>query len=793
MSKRAAPKSYLLSATYILSFIFVSFFPTVIIGQNVNFEWVKTAGNTGFDIGKLVIIDRNKYVISAGEFLGQVDFDFGPGTYNLTETGNQRDIFISKIDTGGNFIWAKQIGGNSAEELTSITNDKQGNIYITGIFQNTVDFDPGPGIVNMSSIFISTFLLKLDTNGNFIWVKQLPNRVESITLDEVNDLVLTGYFSGTKDFDPGPGTFTISTNSLNTIEVFVLKLDSAGNFIWVKQLPTNTGTYSEAFAVKTDQQENIYVSGSFGNIVDFDPGSGVFTQTSNGVQDIFVLKLDKNGSFIWAKQMGGTYSDRSFSMELDSAGNIYTTGWFQGTTDFDPGPGLFLLSTSSIFYVNAYISKLDNNGNFVYAKQLLSATASTAGRAVTVDRKGDVYFGGEFDLGQVDFDPGPGTLYYGTVFGGIYITKLDAGGNFIWTKIFEDNGGPLVRSITTDILRNIYVTGEFGSTVDFDPNPPVYNSTVNGLQDIFILKLSQCNSTLDNIQVNTCGDYILNGITYSAPGLYYQFFTNATSCDSIIQLDLSIGNIFNQITVNACSSYSWNGQLLTTSGIYRDTTRLSNGCDSITNLNLTITRITNNLNASACGSYLWKGSLLTNSGIYRDTIRLVNGCDSVVILNLVINQKPMPRLGADTILCKPGTIVLSPGTFNQYQWSNNSTGSTLHVTDTGTYWVNVTASNNCSARDTIVIRKSDQCGCALNDQTKIYANPFTSSLIVDKNTTSCEVRMNLYNGIGQLILKDKIINDGINVLQLGKLSPGMYFYVFHADGNILLKGNVIKL
>ena len=115
----------------------------------------------------------------------------------------------------------------------------------------------------MSSIFISTFLLKLDTNGNFNWVKQLPNRVESITLDEVNDLVLTGYFSGTKDFDPGPGTFTISTNSLNTIEVFVLKLDSAGNFIWVKQLPTNTGTYSEAFAVKTDQQENIYVSGSF--------------------------------------------------------------------------------------------------------------------------------------------------------------------------------------------------------------------------------------------------------------------------------------------------------------------------------------------------------------------------------------------------------------------------------------------------------------------------------------------------------------------------------------------------
>ena len=212
-----------------------------------------------------------------------------------------------------------------------------------------------------------------------------------------------------------------------------------------------------------------------------------------------------------------------------------------------------------------------------------------------------------------------------------------------------------------------------------------------------------------------------------------------------------------------------------------------------TNLTLTITRIINNLTISACGSYLWKGSPLTNSGIYRDTIRLVNGCDSVVILNLVINQKPIPRLGADTILCKPGMIVLSPGVFNQYQWSNNTTGSTLYVTDTGTYWVNVTGTNSCSARDTIVIRKSDQCGCALNEQTKIYANPFTSTLIVDKNTTNCEVRMDLYNEIGQLIIKDKIINDGLNVLQLGKLSSGMYFYGLHADGNILLKGNVIKL
>ena len=774
-----------------LSFIFIAIFPTDIIGQNVNFEWVKTAGNYEHDEAKLILIDRNKFVITAGEFVGQVDFDFGPGTYNLTAagTGNQHDIFISKIDTGGNFIWAKQIGTNSTEQVTAIINDKQGNIYIAGNFQNTVDFDPGPGVVNMTSTFTGTFLLKLDTNGYFIWVKPLPYRVESITMDELTDLVLTGFFSGTKDFDPGPGVFSISTNSLNTQDVFILKLDSAGNFKWVKQFVTNTGTLSEAFMVKTDSQENIYVTGSFGNSVDFDTGAGVLTQTSVGMQDIYVVKLNNNGALIWVKTMGGTLSDRSFSMDLDTAGNIYTTGWFQGTADFDPGPGTFLLSASG-FHINAYISKLDNNGNFIYAKQILNTTSSVAGRSITVDRKGDVYFGGEF-VGDPDFDPGPGTLHYGLI-AGVFITKLDAIGNFIWTEAFESNGGSLVRSITTDILRNIYVAGAFGLTMDVEPGPSINNISANGPSDLFILKLSQCNGSLQNLQVNSCGNYILNGITYTTAGLYYQFFTNTAGCDSIIQLDLSIGNIFNQLTVNACASYLWNGELLTTGGIYRDTIQLSNGCDSITTLNLTITRITNNLNVSACGPYLWKGNLLTNSGIYRDTIQLANGCDSIVIMNLIVNQKPMPNLGMDTIICKPGNIVLSPGGFDQYLWSNNSTGSTLQVTDTGTYWVSVTATNGCSTRDTIVIRESEQCGCAITGQTRIYTNPFTSTLMIDKNSTSCDVRMDLYNAIGQLILKNKIINDGPNILQLEKLSSGMYFYVFHADGNILSKGKVIK-
>src|SRR5690606_29098604 len=119
------------------------------------------------------------------------------------------DIFVSKLDPNGNFLWAKQMGGTDNDQGISITVDTSGNIYTTGIFRNTVDFDPGAGVYNLTAVVGNDiFISKLDANGNFLWAKQMGSggntRSNSIVLDTNGNIYTTGIFQSTADFDPGP-------------------------------------------------------------------------------------------------------------------------------------------------------------------------------------------------------------------------------------------------------------------------------------------------------------------------------------------------------------------------------------------------------------------------------------------------------------------------------------------------------------------------------------------------------------------------------------------------------------
>src|SRR5690606_9459529 len=121
--------------------------------------------------------------------------------------------------------------------------------------------------------------------------------------------------------------------------------------------------------------------------------------------DIFISKLDTNGNFLWAKSMGGVSGDYGSSITTDSSGHIYTTGAFTGTADFDPGVDEFELTSTG--GTDIFISKLDTNGNFLWAKSMGGASADN-GNSITVDSAGYIYTTGDFQ-GTADFDPGSGT------------------------------------------------------------------------------------------------------------------------------------------------------------------------------------------------------------------------------------------------------------------------------------------------------------------------------------------------------------------------------------------------
>ena len=139
--------------------------------QDVEFAWAKSMGGSFDDDGQSITVDAVGNIYTTGSFLDTIDFDPGPGTYNLSSAG-WKDIFIQKLDANGNFIWAKSMGGVSYDVGNSITIDALGNIYIIGVFEDTVDFDPGTGTYYLTSAGSrDIFIQKLDSSGNFIWAK----------------------------------------------------------------------------------------------------------------------------------------------------------------------------------------------------------------------------------------------------------------------------------------------------------------------------------------------------------------------------------------------------------------------------------------------------------------------------------------------------------------------------------------------------------------------------------------------------------------------------------------------
>lgn len=259
-----------------------------------------------------------------------------------------------------NLEWARQIGGSDLDTGYSIATDANGNVYTRGFFEGTVDFDPGPGVQNLtSSENYRTFIQKLDADGNLLWVKQTGGGNfyylhSPITVDNLGNIYIQGDFQGTIDFDPGSSTQNLTASS--GFETFIQKLDTNGNLLWVKQMGGSGEDRGNSITI--DISGNAYTTGRFEETTDFDPGSGVQNFTSGGWYDIFVQKLDPDGNFLWAGQMGGSDRNSGSSIATDFNGNVYTTGNFYGTADFDPGPSIQNLSAVGSYDI--FIQKLAN-------------------------------------------------------------------------------------------------------------------------------------------------------------------------------------------------------------------------------------------------------------------------------------------------------------------------------------------------------------------------------------------------------------------------------------------------
>lgn len=454
-----------------------------------NFQWARGFGGTNDDIGRSITIDASGNVYTTGYFAGTVDFDPRVGVTNLTSNSGSNDVFVQKMDAAGNFVWAKRFGGTNDERGYSITTDASGNVYTTGYFFGTVDFDPSAA----TTIFTSTgstdiFVQKMDASGTFIWARTFGGTNAdvgyAIRVDASGNIYTTGSFVGTADFDPSAGTINFTSAGGN--DVFIQRMDAAGNFLWAIAFGGILADVGQSITI--DASGNVYIAGLFNNTVDFDPGVGTTNLTSAGLADVFVQKIDATGSFVWAKAFGGTNADIGNSITTDASGNVYTIGYFAGTADFDPSAGTTNLTSAG--GNDIFVQKMDASGSFMWAKTF-GGTAGDLGYSITTDASSNVYTTGYF-TGTADFDPSAGTTNLtSTGSTEIFVQKMDVSGNFIWAVAFGGTSADAGNAITTDASGNVYTTGYFAGTGDFDPSAGTTNLTSAGNNDIFVQKLNQ--------------------------------------------------------------------------------------------------------------------------------------------------------------------------------------------------------------------------------------------------------------------------------------------------------------
>jgi len=297
----------------------------------------------------------------------------------------------------------------------------------------------------------------------------------SITIDKLNNIYLTGYFVDTITF----GHDTITNNLYPRNDAFLVKYDSTGKLIWVRNSKTETNITStcRAFTSATDFNENIYIGGSYGDSVIFYPD----TLITSAESDIFITKYDNNGNVLWAKSSKSSikYGNASCnSLSVDKKDNVYATGEYNDTLSL--GVSNFYSPVGPSFYLVKY----NSNGHVIWAKEsnIITSKTTSTGNGLVNDRYGNIYVTGTFS-DSIKF----GAQLLTSKTDDFFLMKCDSNGNVIWAKdglVANIRGLSIGNSICIDQNENLYVTGYFLDSISFGSHT-LYSPK---LYDFFVAK-----------------------------------------------------------------------------------------------------------------------------------------------------------------------------------------------------------------------------------------------------------------------------------------------------------------
>jgi hypothetical protein len=462
-----------------------------------DYEWARTWGGEGNESCRAVAGYNNETVYGAGFFTNTVDFD--PGSGKDEYTTNAASSYLVKYLSDGRFVWVRCWGDQANSIVEHACTDYLGNVYVTGYFATNngpIDFDPGPGEDMFSSSGNNdVFLCKYTPDGVYKWGHYWGSTGDdygrSIASDSYGNIYVIGNFRNTVDFDPGPGVNEKTSNGDR--DCFLSKFDNEGNLIWVG---TWGGTsYDYGFSVSVDYLDNVYVAGLCFLNVDLDPGDGTYF-VNHASPNLFLSKFNSNCDFLWGLNWAGNGDMDGWNCDVTTYAQdeVYISGYFSDTVDFDPGIGESLHTSKGSDDV--FLLKLNDEGAFQWAN-CWGGTIDDIATGVDVDSAGNIHICGEFKGLDVDFDPGPGTDLRSVVGNqyspDAYMSKFDSNGEYKGCFTVGGEDGSLYNdsglALVSDDQGGAYFGGYFNGTADFDPGADTDYHSSNGDQDAFLVRV----------------------------------------------------------------------------------------------------------------------------------------------------------------------------------------------------------------------------------------------------------------------------------------------------------------
>lgn len=557
-----------------------------------NLQWLRTFGIA--DSGSVqylrVLVHNNNRIYVYGEFRGKIDLD--PTDKQDIRFATKSLGFVSVLNAKGNYIRGFVVESTETSSISNIIIDSKGNPLIYGSFWGELSFNNSDSVFTYDSQAGNhLFIAKFDTSFNFKWVNVIkgksyvynyrnyhwsPNCISFDSQDNIFGLIL---HNDSVSFSLG-GSFASDKKWSNSI----FKLDQHGNFIWNKTISSSFNSYTgggsslELGEIIVHSNGNIYITGSFQYTIDLNPDKNVQNIfESTGLGDYYILQLDSNGAYIFAKSFGSYGNDQKLSIALKESNDILLAGIYHREMDADPGIDSAMVYTSG--HWNGFIMELNESGAFKWIKTI-NGNNSNSISDFLLDNSGKAIIIGEF-RDTVDFDPNSGEHPL--------ISPSNESGFIAKYNLCTPN-------LTSDsiIACDSYTWIDNKTYNQSTSKPSIVDANIFGCDSIHQLNLTILNSTKHTLKYSSCDSFTwVNGVTYyeSNKQAHYKI-KNTAGCDSTIQLDLMIHkSTDNSDSIFSCSPLIWvNGEQYL-EGKHREKLMLAtkNGCDSVLQATILIT------------------------------------------------------------------------------------------------------------------------------------------------------------------------------------------------------------